>query len=180
MTGVQTCALRSINALLPAALALIPSAERPTVTHQAGRGSADATRALYAEHGVSADVVEFIGDSARALAECDVFMGRSGASTVSELAALGVASVLIPYPHHKDQQQQHNAQVLVAVGAAELLLQLGLTAERLAEHIKTLTREGCLAMAQRALIVANPKATADICDVIESLAGRASAERVQS
>ena len=159
----------AINTLLPAALALIPEADRPVVIHQAGRGSADATKAKYEQAGVTADVVEFISDSARALAECDVFIGRSGASTVSELAALGVASILIPYPHHTDQQQKHNAEVLAAVGAARVLEQPTLTKEALAEHIKALTRAQCLTMAQAALEVASPKATVEICDVIESL-----------
>jgi UDP-N-acetylglucosamine--N-acetylmuramyl-(pentapeptide) pyrophosphoryl-undecaprenol N-acetylglucosamine transferase len=159
----------AINTLLPAALALIPEAHRPVVTHQAGRGSADATKAKYDQAGVKADVVEFISDSARALAQCDVFMGRSGASTVSELAVLGVASILIPYPHHKDQQQKHNAEVLANVGAARVLDQHTLTKETLAYHIAALTRAQCLTMAQAALSVANPKATAEICDVIESL-----------
>jgi UDP-N-acetylglucosamine--N-acetylmuramyl-(pentapeptide) pyrophosphoryl-undecaprenol N-acetylglucosamine transferase len=162
----------AINTLLPNALALIESSERPVVTHQAGRGSVESTRALYAQLDVTAEVVEFISDSARALAECDVFIGRSGASTVSELAALGVASVLIPYPHHKDQQQKHNALVLVGVGGAELLEQPALTKELLAEHIKALTRPRCLVMATAARTIANAKATADICDVIEALAGR--------
>ena len=159
----------AINALLPAALALIPESDRPVVTHQAGRGSVDATQAHYDHAGVAADVVEFIADSARALAECDLFIGRSGASTVSELAALGVASILIPYPHHKDQQQKHNAEVLANVGAARVLDQPTLTKDVLAEHIRALNRTQCLTMAQAALVVANPKATADICDVIESL-----------
>lgn len=159
----------AINTLLPAALGLIPEADRPVVTHQAGRGSVDATKAKYHQAGVTADVVEFISDSARALAECDVFIGRSGASTVSELAALGVASILIPYPHHKDQQQKHNAEVLANVGAARVLDQTTLTKEVLVEHIAALTRAQCLTMAQAALAVANPKATSDICDVIESI-----------
>jgi UDP-N-acetylglucosamine--N-acetylmuramyl-(pentapeptide) pyrophosphoryl-undecaprenol N-acetylglucosamine transferase len=159
----------AINTLLPTALALIPEVDRPVVTHQAGRGSVDATKAKYDQAGVAADVVEFITDSARALAECDVFIGRSGASTVSELAALGVAAILIPYPHHKDQQQKHNADVLAKVGAAEVLDQPTLTKAVLAEHITALTRAQCLTMAQAALSVANPNATAEICDVIESL-----------
>ena len=115
-------------------------------------------------------MVEFIDDSPRALADCDVFVGRSGASTVSELAALGVASILIPYPHHKDQQQLRNARILEAVGAAKVLPETGLTKEILAAEIAALTRANCLAMSDNALTVAKPNATADICAVIESLA----------
>ncbi len=159
----------AINKLLPAALALIPEGLRPTVTHQTGKGWRAATFALYESAHVSANIVEFINDSPRALSECDVFIGRSGASTVSELAALGVASMLIPYPHHKDQQQRHNAEVLVAVGAATVFDQLSLTTEQLAAHILTLTRERCLVMATAALAVAKPMATSAICDVVEQL-----------
>jgi len=160
----------AINKLLPAALALIPEGRRPIVTHQTGKGSRDATLALYENAHVNASIVDFIDDSPRALAECDVFIGRSGASTVSELAALGVASILIPYPHHKDHQQLHNAQVLVTVGAATVFDQLTLTKEQLAAHILTLTRDSCLTMAKAALAVAKPMATSEICDEVERLA----------
>jgi len=160
----------AINKLLPAALALLPLASRPVVTHQAGRGSADSTRLAYERADVSATVVEFIDDSANALAECDLFIGRSGASTVSELAALGVASILVPYPHHKDQQQLHNARVLASVGAAEILEQPTLTPEILATTIASMTRQKCVTMAVAAQSVARPHATSDICDVLESLA----------
>jgi UDP-N-acetylglucosamine--N-acetylmuramyl-(pentapeptide) pyrophosphoryl-undecaprenol N-acetylglucosamine transferase len=167
----------AINTLLPAALALIPEAKRPVVTHQAGRGSREQTQALYDDLNVTANVVEFIDDSPRALADCDVFVGRSGASTVSELAALGVASILIPYPHHKDQQQLHNARILENVGAAKVLPQTGLTKETLAAEIAALTRANCLAMSLNALKVAKPNATDEICAVIESLAARNGAAR---
>ncbi len=166
----------AINKLLPAALALIPEDQRPVVTHQAGKGSRDATLARYKNAHVNANIVEFIDDSPRALAECDVFIGRSGASTVSELAALGVASILIPYPHHKDQQQLHNARVLQTAGAATVFDQLTLSKEQLAVHILTLTRESCLTMATAALAVAKPMATAEICDVVEQLAASNRAE----
>lgn len=160
----------AINKLLPEALALLPAESRPVVLHQAGRGSADATRASYERTGVAAKVVEFIDDSATALAGCDLFIGRSGASTVSELAALGVASILIPYPYHKDQQQLHNARVLSDAGAALVQEQPTLTREMLAKTIASMTRKKCLDMASAARTVARPNATSDICDVLESLA----------
>ena len=160
----------AINTLLPAALALIPETQRPLVTHQAGRGAREKTQVLYDDLKVTANVVEFIDDSPQALADCDVFVGRSGASTVSELAALGVASILIPYPHHKDQQQLHNARILDGVGAAKVLPQVGLTKEMLAAEIAALSRTNCLAMSLNAIEVAKPNATAEICAVIELLA----------
>jgi UDP-N-acetylglucosamine--N-acetylmuramyl-(pentapeptide) pyrophosphoryl-undecaprenol N-acetylglucosamine transferase len=160
----------AINALLPEAIARIPVEQRPIVMHQAGRGSQLSTQQRYAAANVAADVIEFITDSARALADCDVFVGRSGASTVSELSSLGVASLLIPYPHHKDEQQKHNAQILADVGAAVLLDQKSLTSQMLADTITGLSRERCRQMANAALQVAKPQATEAICDIIESLA----------
>ena len=160
----------AINKLLPAALAQLSPASRPLITHQTGRGLTDATRAAYERAGINATIVEFIDDSATALANCDFFIGRSGASTVSELAALGVASILVPYPHHKDQQQLHNAQVLSHAGAADILEQAALTPEVLAGVIASLSRKKCIDMAVAAQTVARPHATSDICDILESLA----------
>lgn len=162
----------AINKLLPEALALLPSESRPVVTHQAGRDSGASTQSNYERAGVEATVVEFIDDSPTALANCDLFIGRSGASTVSEIAALGVASILIPYPHHKDQQQLHNARVLSAVDAATILEQPALTPEMLAEAIASMSRKKCIDMAIAARTVAKPNATSDICDVLEMLASK--------
>ncbi len=159
----------AINAMLPSAIKLLAADVRPRVVHQAGRGARTSTEAHYAQAGVDARVIEFIDDPATALATCDLFIGRSGASTVSELAALGVASLLVPYPHHKDQQQLHNAGILAEAGAAQILEQPALTAEKLATAISALSRERCLQMACAALSVAKPDATAVICGVIESL-----------
>ncbi|MBL8311410.1 MAG: undecaprenyldiphospho-muramoylpentapeptide beta-N-acetylglucosaminyltransferase [Burkholderiales bacterium] len=165
----------AINTLLPEALRRLPEADRPVVLHQAGRGAQQTTAARYAQLGIAAEVVEFISAPAPLLADCDYFVGRSGASTVSELAALGVASLLIPYPHHKDQQQLHNARVLETAGAAVIAAQTGLTADALAAHLAGFSRERCLAMATAAQSVAKPQATADICAVLETLAAQSAA-----
>lgn len=159
---------QALNEALPAALALLPAGERPRVTHQAGRNARAGTEARYAALGVEAQVCEFIDGPASALAGCDLFIGRSGASTVSELAALGVASLLVPYPHHKDQQQLRNARVLAGVGAAEIIEQPALTPERLAQAIAAFDRTRCQTMANAALGVAKPDATARICDQLEA------------
>jgi len=168
----------AINAMLPSALALLAADERPRVVHQAGRGARTSTEGRYQQAGVDARVLEFIDDPATALATCDFFIGRSGASTVSELAALGVASLLIPYPHHKDQQQLHNARVLANAGAAQILEQPALTAEKLAAAITALTRERCLQMARAATSVATLDATTAICDAIAALLPAARREAV--
>ena len=159
----------ALNKVIPEAIALMDSASRPAVLHQAGSnaaGSAERYRAL----GIDADVREFLSDAWNALAAADVFIGRSGASTVSELASIGVASILVPYPHHKDQQQLHNARVLESKGGAIILQQADLSAATLAKQISALNRDTLQKMAIAATQAAAPDATKKICDEIEAVA----------
>jgi UDP-N-acetylglucosamine--N-acetylmuramyl-(pentapeptide) pyrophosphoryl-undecaprenol N-acetylglucosamine transferase len=167
----------ALNKVLPEAFAQIPSELRPKIIHQAGAGSARDTAQRYSDLGVEADVREFIDQSWVALSDADLFIGRSGASTVSELAALGVASVLVPYPHHADQQQLHNARVLEGVGAARIVQQSELSAGSIAALILSLNREVLQTMAQAALAVAKPDATAQICDAIIAVARKTELQR---
>lgn len=124
-----------LNETLPAALSQLSSTIRPDVWHQAGSGKTGATIAAYQQAGVEASVVEFIDDMPRAYQWADLVICRSGASTVSELAAVGVYSLLVPYPWHKDRQQYRNAQWLVGEGAAEILEQTELNPESLAARL---------------------------------------------
>ncbi len=125
----------AINEALPAVLADWPAATRPNLLHQTGDRTLERTQALYKEKGLDADegitVVPFISDMAHAYTWADLVICRSGASTVSEIAAVGLPSILVPYPHHSDQQQTHNANWLVQAGAALLLEQRDLTAAAL-------------------------------------------------
>src|SRR5262249_14216878 len=86
----------ALNECVPLALALLP--ERPLVTHQAGQKHIDALRAAYAAAGVNAECVPFLNDMARRYASADLVIGRSGGLTVAELAAAGVAALLVPLP----------------------------------------------------------------------------------
>ncbi len=160
----------ALNTALPAAFAAMDPAARPHILHQAGKGAAGATATRYAEAGVDADVREFLDQSWTALADADLFIGRSGASTVSELALLGVPSILIPYPHHADQQQLHNAQTLASVNAARIVEQRDLLADTLASLITSLDRVQLKAMSAAATSVAHANATERICDAIERAA----------
>jgi UDP-N-acetylglucosamine--N-acetylmuramyl-(pentapeptide) pyrophosphoryl-undecaprenol N-acetylglucosamine transferase len=159
----------ALNETLPAAIAAIPTENRPEITHQAGAGAADATRQRYASVHVNANVCEFIDESWKALANADLFIGRSGASTVAEIAALGVPAIFVPYPHHADQQQLHNARVLERAGAAKILEQSSLNAQTLSSLIASLDRAMLAEMATRAKRVAHPRATESICDALESM-----------
>ena len=125
----------AINEALPAVLAQWQAEKLPHVRHQAGERTLEQTRALYKQKGLDAAegivVVPFISDMAEAYSWADLVICRSGASTVSEIAAAGLPSILVPYPHHSDQQQTHNANWLVNAGAAKLLQQCDLSAAAL-------------------------------------------------
>jgi len=134
------------------------------VRHQAGERGIDAARSAYREAGVTADVTPFIDDMARAYADADLVICRAGALTISELAAVGVASVLVPFPAAVDDHQTFNAQYLVREGAAVLIADRDLTPERLAACLRELCagRGKLLAMAERARLVAKPRAAEDL------------------
>lgn len=149
---------QALNRIVPQALALIPTAQRPMVLHQSGEKQIDELRANYAAAGVLAEYTPFIEDTASAYANADLVIGRAGASTVTELAAVGVASLLVPFPAAVDDHQTHNARFLVDAGAAWLEAQAGLTPEKLATLIQGLDRVQLLAMAEKARRVAKTDA----------------------
>ena len=158
-----------LNQTLPAALALLPVASRPQVVHQAGVANFGTVRAAYAQAGVAAEVLPFIDDMARRLADCDVIVCRAGAVTVSELCAAGVAAVLVPLVVSTTSHQRDNALWLAGQGAAVHLPQGEMTPRSLADLLTGLTRESLLAMATKARSLARPKAAARVADEIERL-----------
>jgi UDP-N-acetylglucosamine--N-acetylmuramyl-(pentapeptide) pyrophosphoryl-undecaprenol N-acetylglucosamine transferase len=108
---------RALNDIVPQALALLPPEQQPQVTHQSGQRQIDALRANYAAVGVQAELTPFIDDTAQAFAQADLVICRAGASTVTELAAVGAAAVFVPFPSAVDDHQTHNARFLVSQGA---------------------------------------------------------------
>lgn len=158
-----------LNRCLPQALALIPPAQRPQVTHQTGAAHAASVQADYVQSTVQAEVLPFIDDMARQLADCDVIVCRAGAITVSELCAAGVASVLVPLVVSTTSHQRDNAQWMASHGAALHLPQSELTPRHLADLLAGLTRESLLAMATKARALARPKAAARVADELEGL-----------
>jgi UDP-N-acetylglucosamine--N-acetylmuramyl-(pentapeptide) pyrophosphoryl-undecaprenol N-acetylglucosamine transferase len=160
----------ALNEVVPKALALIPAAERPEVTHQSGAKQIDALKSNYAAAGVTAHAVAFIDDIARAYADADLVVCRAGALTVAELAAAGVASVLVPFPHAVDDHQTTNARYLADGGAAILVQQRDLSPEKLAGLIRSLDRQQLLAMAERARAAGKPDATRAVARVCMELA----------
>ncbi|RFP76935.1 undecaprenyldiphospho-muramoylpentapeptide beta-N-acetylglucosaminyltransferase [Hydrogenophaga borbori] len=150
---------QALNRVVPQALALIPEAQRPVVLHQSGEKQIDELRANYTSAGVAAELTPFIEDTASAYAEADLVIGRAGASTVTELAAVGAASLLVPFPAAVDDHQTHNARFLVDAGAAWLEAQAGLTPDKLALLLQGLDRAQLQAMAEKARAVAKTGAT---------------------
>ena len=161
---------QALNDAVPAALALMPAQARPQVLHQSGRGRREALEARYRELGVAASVVEFIDDMAGAYRQADLLVCRSGAMTIAEIAAIGVASVLVPYPHAVDDHQTGNARFLSGQGAAVLMPQSELASDRLAAALGGFDRPGLAAMAARARALARPDAARRVADVCEEAA----------
>lgn len=161
---------QALNEVVPQALALIPPETRPAVTHQAGAAHIETLKAHYARAGVDVDARAFIDDMAAQYAACDLVICRAGASTIAELAAAGVPSVLVPFPHAVDDHQTANARFLSDRAAAVLIPQKALTADRLAELLATLDRTRLMAMAEAARAVGKPEATAAVAQVCMELA----------
>ncbi len=161
---------QALNVSVPRALALLPPESRPEVTHQAGEKHIAPLRRAYADAGVEGRLVPFIEDMAAAYAGSDIVVCRAGALTVSELAASGMASILIPFPHAVDDHQTRNARYLADPGAAILLPQDQLTPERLAELLRSLDRKRLLDMARIARSLGRPDAGHQVAAACEELA----------
>ncbi|WP_277036203.1 undecaprenyldiphospho-muramoylpentapeptide beta-N-acetylglucosaminyltransferase [Caballeronia mineralivorans] len=165
----------ALNETVPKALALLDPALRPRVVHQAGAKHIDALKANYAAAGLSVDddvqLVPFIDDMANAYAAADLVICRSGAMTVSEIAAVGVAALFVPFPFAVDDHQTTNAAFLANKGAAHLIQQRDLSAEKLAGWLRDQTRETLAAMAEKARALAKPDATERVGRVCADVAG---------
>ena len=161
---------QALNSALPQALALIPQADRPHVTHQSGARHLAEVEQNYRQSGVEATLLPFIDDMAAQYAQSDLVICRAGALTIAELAAAGIASVLVPFPHAVDDHQTHNAKFLSERGAAVLIPQQELTPQKLAGLLRTLDRTALLDMANKARSVAKPDATQTVADACMRLA----------
>jgi UDP-N-acetylglucosamine--N-acetylmuramyl-(pentapeptide) pyrophosphoryl-undecaprenol N-acetylglucosamine transferase len=161
---------QALNRTVPQALALLDGPARPHVLHQSGRRHLADLQRGYAEAGVAADAVEFIDDMAAEYARADLVLCRAGAMTVAELAAAGVASLLVPFPHAVDDHQTTNARFLSDRAAALLIPQAELTPQRLADTLAGLDRDRLLGMARCARELARPDAAAVVADVCEAVA----------
>jgi UDP-N-acetylglucosamine--N-acetylmuramyl-(pentapeptide) pyrophosphoryl-undecaprenol N-acetylglucosamine transferase len=161
---------QALNQIVPQALARIPAAQRPLVLHQSGARQIEELRANYAQAGVQAELTPFIEDTATAYAEADLVICRAGASTVTEIAAVGAAALFVPFPHAVDDHQTTNAKFLVDHGGGWLVQQGELTPDKLAPMLITLTRPELLERAVAARKLAKTQATEQVVAACEALA----------
>ncbi len=160
---------KALNELVPKALALLPEAQRPLVTHQSGAKQIDELRANYAAAGVTAELTAFIDDTARAFADADLIVCRAGASTVTEIAAVGAAAVFVPFPFAVDDHQTANARFLVDQGGGWLIQQSDLTTQGLAKMLQNTERTTLLQRALAAKKMQKISATREIVAACEEL-----------
>ncbi|KFD20645.1 MULTISPECIES: undecaprenyldiphospho-muramoylpentapeptide beta-N-acetylglucosaminyltransferase [Tatumella] len=140
--------------------------DRITLWHQTGKGALEAVEAEYASVGQTGHRInEFIDDMAQAYAWADVVVCRSGALTVSEVAAAGLAAIFVPF-QHKDRQQYWNALPLENAGAARIFEQPAFTASVIAETLNGWDRQQLLTMALKARAVAVPDATERVANEV--------------
>jgi UDP-N-acetylglucosamine--N-acetylmuramyl-(pentapeptide) pyrophosphoryl-undecaprenol N-acetylglucosamine transferase len=158
-----------LNDIVPQALALIPEAQRPEVVHQSGAKQIDALQANYAKAGVRAQLTPFIDDTAQAFADADLVICRAGASTVTEIAAVGTAALFVPLPSAVDDHQTSNARFLVDQGAGWLMPQSKLTPQGLAEILQKTERSTLLTKGLEAKKMQKLEATQRIVAACEEL-----------
>jgi UDP-N-acetylglucosamine--N-acetylmuramyl-(pentapeptide) pyrophosphoryl-undecaprenol N-acetylglucosamine transferase len=171
---------RAVNTAVADALVLVKRREADVrVVHQTGDADYERVLGMYTERGLRGVVTPFIEDMAGAYARADLVVGRAGASTVTELAALGKPSILIPFPHAANNHQVTNARALADAGGAVLLLQKDLDGPSLADLLirYAADREPLRRMAARVLEKARPEATKAIVDQLEALMSRGSEGR---
>jgi len=171
---------RILSEAVPAAIAMLPPgvSARLRIVQQCRAADLEVARKAYARVTVQVELTDFIRDMPAKLARAHLVIARSGATTVSELTAAGVPSILVPYPHHADQQQLANAQALADAGAAWVMPEAELTAAALAKRLQNLLRnpQQLTVAASAAHGLGRPDAAKALADMVERLAPRKSAQ----
>jgi UDP-N-acetylglucosamine--N-acetylmuramyl-(pentapeptide) pyrophosphoryl-undecaprenol N-acetylglucosamine transferase len=159
----------ALNEVLPAAIALLPAHQRPQIWHQSGKAHLAALNEAYAKVGVTANVCAFIDDMAFAYGWADLVIARAGALTLAEMAAAGVSSLLVPYPHATDDHQTANARFFVEKGAAFWIPQSALSADGLCAQLAALQRDDLCATASKARGLSRPNAAVELARACQEI-----------
>jgi len=160
---------KALNTVVPQALALIPADQRPLVTHQSGEKQIEELRGNYAAAGVQAELTPFIDNTAQAFADADLVICRAGASTVTEIAAVGAPALFVPFPSAVDDHQTHNARFLVDQGGGWLVPQRDLTPQVLADMLQKTERTALVSRGLEAKKMQKLDATAAVVAACEEL-----------
>ncbi len=158
--------------VVPAAVGLLTEAEkrRLRIVHQCRENDLDITADRYRQAGVKAEIKTFFNDIAVRLSDCHLFIGRSGASTVAEIAAVGRPAIFVPYPGHSDMQQKYNADSVAGAGGGWVMMQEDFTPEALAEKLGQLMAQPALLekTAAAAKTCGAPDAAFRLADLVEA------------
>ena len=160
---------KALNTIVPQAIALIPIEKRPIVTHQSGAKQIEELRGNYERAGVEATLTPFIDDTATAFADADLVVCRAGASTVTEIAAVGAAALFVPFPSAVDDHQTSNARFLVQQGAGWQMVQSELTPQALSNMLQKTERVELVNIGLNAKKMQKTEATARIVAACEEL-----------
>jgi len=166
---------RAINKAFLGALRILKArGRRPQIIHQTGEADYEMVLKGYRELGIEGEIRVFIEDMGSAYRRADMVVSRAGATTVSELAALGKPSILVPYPYAANRHQETNAQVLAGVGAGYVVLEKELSAEGLADLLTGMmeNREKLGIMGRNARKVGVRRASRTIVDLLLDMARR--------
>jgi UDP-N-acetylglucosamine--N-acetylmuramyl-(pentapeptide) pyrophosphoryl-undecaprenol N-acetylglucosamine transferase len=172
ITGGSQGALAINRTFVDSADLLSTKKDRISIVHQTGERDYNAVRVAYARREINAEVLPFIGNMAERFAQADLIVCRAGAITAAEVAAAGRAAIFIPFGASTDSHQLRNAQEMERAGAARLIPEPQLTAERLTQEIfGLLDRPAEIeSMAANARHLAKPHAVQEIVNLIEGIA----------
>ena len=165
---------RVLNEVVPTAVNALAAHIEVQVRHQCGAAHAETARDIYAGSRVRAEVVPFMDHVAEELAYTDIVICRAGAMTVAEISAVGVAAIFVPFPHAVDDHQTRNAEYLFGAGAARVIPETELTAERLTREITELGNDPDLRlrMAEAVRAMGHPDATVSVVNECLRAIGR--------
>jgi UDP-N-acetylglucosamine--N-acetylmuramyl-(pentapeptide) pyrophosphoryl-undecaprenol N-acetylglucosamine transferase len=167
----------SFSQVVPEAVLSLPAPLRARLrlVQQCRREDLEQVRQRYARAGIVVELAPFFADLPQRIAAAHLVIGRAGASTVAELAAIGRPSILVPYPHAADDHQTANARAFEAAGACIVIPHAAFTAKTLAGHLAALveTPQRLAAMAAAAHTVGRPDAAARLADLVGEMTGLA-------
>ncbi len=164
-----------LSEVVPDGLAMLPPAlrQRLQVTQQCRAEDVDAVRERYNSHDIPAELGTYFEDMGERLADCHLFIGRAGASSIAELTAVGRPGILIPLPIATDDHQSANTREIVKAGGARMIRQHNFVPKELAKQIQALAQKpASLANAAHgAWNCGRPDAAKDLADLVESFGG---------